>query len=157
MTPRTVMFSLPEDMSVAGVLKKHPQLRFSRIPVYGVNHDDVTGFVLKNDILLQAAGGEGEQPLAALKRPIAVIPAVLPLRELFERLLNERTQLALAVDEYGGTAGLVTQEDLIETLLGLEIVDEADTIQDMQQLARQKWLERARRLGVVIDEKDVPR
>jgi len=113
--------------------------------------------VLKSDILLQAAGGEGEQPLTALKRPIAVIPAVLPLRELFERLLNERTQIALVVDEYGGTAGLVTQEDLIETLLGLEIVDEADTTHDMQQLARQKWLERARRLGVIIDEKDVPR
>jgi CBS domain containing-hemolysin-like protein len=152
MTPRTVVFALRETLTVAETLAAHQDLRFSRIPVYGKDDDDVTSFVLKSDILLRAAQQQGDIPLSDLKRPILIVPPDLPLRDLFERLMNERAHLALVVDEYGGTAGLVTMEDLVETLLGLEIVDETDAHQDMQELARQQWFKRARRLGIVPDD-----
>ncbi len=154
MTPRTVIFALAETSTVEEILQDHPQIRFSRIPIYAENHDDITGFVLKTDLLLAAAGGRAETPLLELRRDLIVVPADLSLRHLFDRLMKERAHLALAVDEYGGTAGLVTLEDLIETLLGLEIVDEADAVHDMQELARKQWRERARGLGLWVQKSE---
>jgi len=148
MTPRTVVFALPAQNTVDDVLAEHPEMRFSRIPIYAADLDDVTGFVLKSDILLLGAQNRGETPLAELQRPIPIVPEDLPLSKLFERLMDEQNHVALVVDEYGGTEGLVTIEDLLETLLGLEIVDEADAVDDMQELARRRWSRRARQLGV---------
>ena len=155
MTPRTVVFALPEVQTVGEVLADHPEIRFSRIPVYGENRDDVTGFILKSDLLLHAAQQEAQTPLVDFKRAMLVVPGDLLLRDLFERLMNDRAHVALVVDEYGGTAGLVTLEDLVETLLGLEIVDEADAVQDMQEWARQQWRHRARRLGLLAEDEAV--
>jgi CBS domain containing-hemolysin-like protein len=149
MTPRTVIFTLPETLTVAEALDAHPDPGFSRIPVYGKDRDEVKGFVLKSDVLIEAANLQGATTLSHLKRPIPVIPGDLPLHELFDRLLNERTHMALVADEYGGTEGLVTMEDVVETLLGLEIVDEVDKVQDMQELARQQWRKRALRQGII--------
>ncbi len=154
MTPRTVIFALPQTEIVGDVLAAHPEIRFSRIPIYDKNRDDVTGFVLKSDLLLRAAEQQPETPLAALKRALLVVPGGLPLRDLFERLMKDRAHVALVVDEYGGTAGLVSLEDLVETLLGLEIVDEADAVNDMQEWAREQWRNRARRLGLLSEEVD---
>ena len=154
MTPRTVVFTLKESLTVNETLKAHPVLCFSRIPLIKSNRDEISGFVLKNDILLKAAHQEGSARISEMKRDILVIPQDLPLQEFFGRLLNQRAQLALAVDEYGGTAGIVTLEDLIETLLGTEIVDEGDTVADMRKLAREKWFARAKRLGIIT--KDTP-
>jgi CBS domain containing-hemolysin-like protein len=83
-----------------------------------------------------------------------VVPGDLSLRGLFERLMEERVYLALVVDEYGGTSGIVTMEDLLETLLGLEIVDEEDPAHDMQELARKQWARRAKRQGIIQDTED---
>jgi hypothetical protein len=80
------------------------------------------------------------------------VPDTLPLPDLFERLLDRLEHIALVVDEYGGMGGIVTMEDVVETLLGLEIVDEADSVEDMQAMARQQWLRRARRLGIVPED-----
>lgn len=157
MTPRTVIFALPRTQTVAETLAAHPKIRFSRLPIYGENQDDVTGFVLKDEVLLRAAQEGGDTILAELERPLLVVPGNLNLRSLFERLMDDRAHVALVVDEYGGTAGLVTMEDVVETLLGLEIVDEADAVQDMQVLARQQWLERARRLALVDEDVEVER
>jgi CBS domain containing-hemolysin-like protein len=154
MTPRTVVFSVPQNSTVSETVAAHPDLRFSRIPVYGKDREDISGFVLKSDVLLRAARLEGETRLSELMRPITVAPGILPLHEVFARLLKERAQLALVVDEYGGMEGLLTMEDVIETLLGLEIVDEGDAVQDMQELAREQWLRRARRLGIVSEGTD---
>jgi CBS domain containing-hemolysin-like protein len=151
MTPRTVIFALAEELTIAEVLEAHPDPSFSRIPVYGKDRDDVKGFVLKSDVLLAAANLQGETTLSHLKRPIPVIPGDVPLHELFDRLLNERTHMALVADEYGGTEGLVTMEDVVETLLGLEIVDEVDKVQDMQELARRQWRKRALRQGIILE------
>ena len=154
MTPRTVIFALPETWTVGEVLENHPKIRFSRIPIFASDRDEITGFVLKVDLLLRAAEHQKDTPLTELRRPLAVAPKSLTLRRLFDRLMNERDHLALVVDEYGGTEGLVTLEDLLETLLGLEIVDEADAVHDMQLLARRKWTERARRLGLVLEDSE---
>jgi CBS domain containing-hemolysin-like protein len=86
-----------------------------------------------------------------LRREILVVPETVPLPQLLERFLDSREHIALVVDEYGGTAGVVSMEDVVETVLGMEIMDEADKHKDMQELARQQWLKRARRLGLVSD------
>lgn len=154
MTPRTVVFALPEKSTVGSVLEDHGSFRFSRLPVYRENKDDVKGYVLTDDLLLKAAQND-DLPLSELKREIEIVPIMLPLPDLLERFLETGEHIALVIDEYGGMAGVVTLEDVIETLLGLEIVDEADSVEDMQALARQQWLNRARRLGIV-DENDDP-
>ncbi|MFP4597366.1 MAG: CNNM domain-containing protein [Persicimonas sp.] len=152
MTPRTVVLAAPEDQTVADFFEERPNPRFSRIPVFGENRDDITGYVLKHDLLLELANDRGDSEIGELKRDIIVAPELLSLRELFERLLETQEHLALVVDEYGGMAGIVSMEDLVETLLGMEIVDEVDLIQDMQVLARQQWYNRAKRLGLVPED-----
>ena len=152
MTPRTVVFALPQAQTVGETLAAHPELRFSRIPVYDKDRDDITGFILKSDLLLHAVQQQTDAALADFKRSILVVGGSLLLRDLFGQLMNDQVHVALVVDEYGGTAGLVTLEDLVETLLGLEIVDEADAVQDMQEWARQQWRKRAQRLGILTDE-----
>ena len=144
MTPRTVIFGFPEEMNVGELLKQHHDLQMSRIPVYEGTIDEVTGFVLKTDVLLAQARDKFDTKLRDLRRPINAIPSSASLPDAFELLLNQREHLVLVVDEYGGTDGLVTMEDLIETLLGTEIVDEADTAADMQRLARKQWKQRVR-------------
>jgi CBS domain containing-hemolysin-like protein len=152
MTPRTVVFDLHEGQSIGDVVEEHDEFRFSRIPVYDDDPDDVTGYVLKDEMLLRAAQEEHDVLLETIAREILVVRETLPLPDLLERLLDRLEHIALVVDEYGGVAGVVTMEDVVETLLGLEIVDEADSVEDMQALARQQWFKRARELGVVSDE-----
>jgi len=152
MTPRTVVVTLPQDQTVGEVIETHDSFRFSRLPVHAETREDITGFVLKDDILLRAAQEHYDEPLEALRRDLEVVPESLPLLDLFERLLDQSAHIALVVDEYGGMAGIVTLEDVVETLLGLEIVDEVDSVDDMQKLAREQWRKRAERLGIVPDE-----
>ncbi|PSQ64230.1 MAG: hemolysin [Bacteroidetes bacterium QH_1_61_8] len=152
MTPRTVVFDLPEQKTIGEVVDEHEEFRFSRIPVYDDNLDDVTGYVLKDEMLLRAAQEEHDVPLGEIAREILVVRENLPLPDLLERLLDSLEHIALVIDEYGGVAGVVTMEDVVETLLGLEIVDEADSVEDMQALARKQWFKRARELGMVSDD-----
>ncbi len=160
MTPRTVMFSLPANTRVGelvprGNLKeseggssrpedtlRRSTMIFSRIPVYDDSPETIVGYVLKDEIFLRAARDELDLPLAKIVRKLEVVPDSLPLPALFERLVATQEQIALVVDEYGGVAGVVTMEDVLETLLGLEIVDEADDAVDMREMARRKWRER---------------
>ncbi len=152
MTPRTVMFALQQDVTVHEVMQAHAELGFSRIPIYGKDTDDVTGFVLKTDILLNEHRSEGKARLRDLKRELRAVHEATRLSLVFEELLDNRAHILLAVDDYGGTEGLVTLEDVVETLIGIEIVDEADQIDDMRRLARQKWQERMERLGIDVQE-----
>jgi CBS domain containing-hemolysin-like protein len=148
MTPRTVVFALKADQTVAEVMKEHEHLNFSRIPMYSKNRDDATGYVLRREIIYEAARDQHETRLEALKRPFVVVQENISVQVLFEQLVTEREHIALVVDEYGGMAGIVTLEDLVETLLGMEIIDEVDTVEDMQELARQQWKKRAERIGL---------
>ncbi|MBW2529268.1 MAG: HlyC/CorC family transporter [Deltaproteobacteria bacterium] len=154
MTPRPVIFHLPAAATVGDVVKKCEERGFSRIPVTGGSVDDINGYVLRDDILLQAARDRQGTTLQELQRNILTVPASMPLSRVFDRLLRKTDTLALVVDEYGGTEGLVTAEDVVETLLGLEIVDESDTAVDMQALARAQWEKRARKLRLLESEPD---
>lgn len=160
MTPRTVMFSLPADTRVGELVPRgnltggegdeagpedtlrRSTMIFSRIPVYDGSPEKIIGYVLKDEIFLRAARDELDLPLAKIVRKLQVVPDSLPLPALFERLVATQEQIALVVDEYGGVDGVVTMEDVLETLLGLEIVDEADDTVDMREMARRKWRER---------------
>lgn len=157
MTPRTVITALPEETTINDSLQLISKTPFSRIPVYKSNIDKITGFVLKGDVLIHSTENRGDDILSSLKREILFLPETVPLSTVFDRFFRERQHIAIVVNEHGGTEGLVTLEDLIETIMGMEIVDETDNVKDMRILARKKWVERARALGINedawIDEK----
>ncbi|WP_106791541.1 CNNM domain-containing protein [Aquimarina sp. Aq78] len=154
MTPRTVMKIASEDTTLEEFFNENQNLRFSRIPVYKENADNITGQVLKDDIFKEMANQNGHKKISEIKRPILFTTRNLPIPDLFNELIQSKNHLALVVDEYGSVNGLVTMEDVIETLLGLEIVDESDTETDMQILARKNWENRAKRLGILDDKKE---
>jgi len=154
MTPRTVVQMASEQQSIREFYDANRLLRFSRIPLCRERPpDDVTGYLLKDELLTAIIQGRGAEPLASLKRDIIVIHAHFPIPRLFNRFLQQHEQIALVVDEFGGTAGIVTLEDVIETLLGTEIIDEQDGTVDMQRLARRSWERRARKLGLPEEER----
>ena len=124
---------------------------FSRIPIYEGQPDNMTGYVLKVDLLLDMARDRFSTVLKEHRRDVLFVPEYQSVRELFELLLAEQQHIAVVVDEYGGIAGLATMEDVVETLLGLEIVDESDVEQDMRELARSQWEQRARRMGITLE------
>jgi len=154
MTPRPVMFTLPADMTVGEVMTQHPAIKFSRIPIYDTNWEDIHSFVLKNDIMLEASYERLDTKLYSLGRKIKMIPEVITLILILEQFLNEREHIAMVVDEYGGIEGIVTMEDIVETLLGIEIVDETDVTIDMQAMARRQWAKRAQALGLISPEEE---
>jgi CBS domain containing-hemolysin-like protein len=150
MTPRTVMVMANEEQTVSDFYEENRPFTFSRFPLYRENKDAITGLLLKNDLLQQLIDGKPDISLKSIKRDIVMVPETLPLRKIFDRLTSERQHLAVILDEYGGILGMVTQEDIIETLLGLEIMDETDKVTDLQKYARQKWEERARKMGLIV-------
>ncbi|MGB5984160.1 MAG: CBS domain-containing protein, partial [Desulfobacterales bacterium] len=148
MTPRTVISALPEAMPVSEALRRVTRMPFSRIPVYDGQIDNITGFVIKDDVLVFSSQKGDNQLLKALRREISMVPESVSLPVLLERFLKERHHIAVVVNEHGGIDGLVTLEDLIETLMGMEIMDETDLAEDMRALARNRWLERIRVMGL---------
>jgi len=152
MTPRTVLFSLPGGTEVAEFFRKYEQIRFSRIPVYGDDPDHIQGFVLRSDLLLAQARGESIRTLDSFRRELPVLPDSASLARAFTLLLRQTSHLAMVVDEYGDLQGILTLEDIFETLLGLEIIDEGDEAVDMQQLARDRWKRRAEKIGFKYGE-----
>ncbi len=150
MTPRTVVFALQQDQTVHGVIDRVREASFSRILLYGENRDDVSGFVLKTDVLLNERESEGEATLADLKRELRAVDPETSLSHVLEELLDNRAHILLVVDQYGGMQGIVTLEDVVETLIGMEIVDEVDKIDDMRKLARAQWMDRVRRAGIDV-------
>lgn len=152
MTPRPVMFMLPEDMTVGDFFEQHPDIGISRIPLQSGSQPTVWYYVLKNDLLLALARDETDKKLVDLGREILVVPEMVSVFRLFEQLLDRREHIALIVEEYGGVAGLATMEDILETLLGFEIIDETDKITNMRKWARKQWYQRARSLGLIPEE-----
>lgn len=142
MTPRTVVTLVNENMTLEQFLKEKEYLRFSRIPVYSENQDNITGYVFRQNVFEKLAESHNTLKLKELKKQIVIIPRTKPVFNLWEQLLEKKEHIALVVDEYGGLDGIVTMEDIIETLLGFEIVDEKDTIVDMQQYAKERWKQR---------------
>ena len=149
MTPRPVLFSLSAHLTIKEVVEQYPELTFSRIPIYETSHENINNYVLKTDIFYAISKKQDSKKLLDLRRELLVIPETAGLLFLFEQLLDQRKHIALVIDEYGGVAGLVTLEDIVETLIGIEIVDETDITTDMQKLARKQWEKRARKLGLI--------
>lgn len=156
MTPRVVMFSLPADLNIRDYLKNYVRDNpFSRIPIYeGDDKEDIIGFVLKDEILIKAAEDKFETTLLDLRKDVAMISELTSFPEAFESLQSNQFQLAVVHDEYGGVTGIVSIEDFTEELWGIEIVDEADTADDMQEVARKKWEEKSKRTGIKLIKKD---
>jgi len=152
MTPRTIMKTENETTTVETFFNANSNIRFSRIPIYTDDSDNIIGLVLKDDVFKEMAFGNGNKLLSELKRNIIIVNRSLPIPKLFEQLVESRNHMALVVDEYGSVSGLVTMEDVIETLLGLEIMDESDNVSDLQLLARKSWETRAKRLGIIDKE-----
>ena len=116
--------------------------------------EHITGYILKDQLLKQMVQKKGNEPLGSIKREILIVHASFPIPELFSRFLQKQEHIDLVVDEFGGMAGIVTLEDVIETLVGMEIVDESDGAADMQALARKNWERRARRFGLIEERQE---
>jgi len=142
LTPRTVVHMLDEGTTVSEALGIEETRQFTRIPVYRDSADNVTGMVIRVNLFEAEREGAAQDAIADHAQPIVRVPEELPVYRLLDRFIRERAQLFLVEDEFGQTAGIVTLEDAVETLLGREIVDESDAVADMQALARDKHRER---------------
>lgn len=136
LTPRTVVSALPADTTIEEATKE--LLRFSRVPIYTDDKDSMDRFVLRHDLLRKAAQGEGAQPVEKVARPLKAVPETTTVAQLLNLFIEKQEHIFLVVDEYGGTEGIVTMEDAIESLLGAEITDETDPVTDMRELA-EEW------------------
>lgn len=139
MTPRVVVAIADEDLYLKDFLKNKDYLKFSRIPIYSENREHITGYVFRQSVFEKLAEDQHDLKLKDIKRDIIILPDTLVLFSAWETLLERKEHIAMIIDEYGGIEGIVTMEDIIETLLGLEIVDEKDIINDMQKYARDRW------------------
>ncbi|MCB0639403.1 MAG: HlyC/CorC family transporter [Lewinella sp.] len=152
MTPRTVVKAANQALTVQEFYDRNRELPFSRIPIFQDSKDHITGFILKDVVLEQLVHQQGDTLLSDIGRSITIVEEDQSIQDVLNTLLGKREQIALVVDTFGGMAGIVTLEDVFETLLGLEIVDELDSVEDMQILARQNWEKRAKKLGLIEEE-----
>jgi CBS domain containing-hemolysin-like protein len=139
MTPRTVVTALPEDTTVGEVLQKLGKMPFSRIPIYVNDLDHITGYVLRLHIYEYSVRNQLDVPLKLFSRKIHAVPETNPVAKVLEELIDRKEHILLLVEEYGGTAGIITQEDVMESLLGIEITDETDLVADLRQLASERY------------------
>ena len=144
LTPRSVVHMLDQNLTVSEALDQPQTRQFTRIPVYGAGFDDITGKVIRADLFEAERSGHGAEPVSHFAKPVFRVSEKLPVQQLLDLFIKHRLHLFMVEDEFGQTAGVVTLEDAIETLLGREIIDERDTVEDMQALARGKYRERLR-------------
>lgn len=151
MTPRVVVAVADENMPLEEFLKKKEYLHYSRIPVYSGNNENITGYVFRQSVFEKLAESQTDLTLGDIARDIVVVTEFQSLMSVWEILLDRKEHIALIVDEYGGMDGVVTMEDIIETILGLEIVDEMDREIDMQEYARERWRQRRAKYNILRD------
>ena len=139
MTPRVVAAIAPESMTIKKFYKDRRFLHHSRIPVYSDNDEYITGYILRMDALQLMAEDKFDRTLSDIKRSVSSFPEDTTIDKIWDGMLKSKEQIAIIINEYGSFQGLLTMEDIIETVLGDEIVDERDEVVDMQQLALDKW------------------
>jgi CBS domain containing-hemolysin-like protein len=139
MTPRVVVAAASEDLPLKNFAEDKAYLNFSRIPIFSENVENITGYVLRQAVFEKLVNEEHDLKLKDIKREIVFVQNTIVLFDLWEKLLEKKEHIAIIVDDYGGVDGIVTLEDIIETLLGLEITDEKDTVVDMQKFAKDRW------------------
>nr|WP_240194258.1 hemolysin family protein [Desulfopila inferna] len=146
MTPRTVTFSLNEDNTVAEAMEQIQRLTsHSRVPIYSGEPDNVTGIIMPKEVLLAAARQQFDQRLSSLKQSVHFVPETAPLNRILIDFFDRRQHLFIVVDEYGSMTGVISMEDILEEIVGREIIDESDRALDMRELARKQTLESMRR------------
>lgn len=152
-TPNTVVFSESQDLIVDEFFHKHKKVRFTRIPVYDHSPDNIVGFVLRSDLLLAQARGNKEILLKTYVREMPTLLEGMSLSHAMKEMLADKAHMVLVVNEYGTVRGILTLEDVMETLIGHEIVDEDDKHMDMQKRAKQLWKIKAKKYGLEVNEK----
>ncbi|MBP3202153.1 MAG: DUF21 domain-containing protein [Bacteroidales bacterium] len=155
MTPRVVAAIAPESMTLRQFYKRDNLSHNSRIPVYAESPEFITGYILRYDVLEQLADDKFDVRLGSIKRKIAAFHEETSVSDIWESLLKTKDQIALIIDDYGCFQGIITLEDIIETIQGVEIIDENDTVTDMQQYARERWHKRQNQYKqIVLPEED---
>ncbi|HON51705.1 MAG TPA: CNNM domain-containing protein [Bacteroidales bacterium] len=154
MTPRVVLAIADENLPISIFLQSKHYLKYSRIPIYCNNEENITGYVFRQTVFEKLAEDKHDMKLKDIRRDIVIVHNSKTLFTVWENLLERREHIALVVDEYGGVDGIVTMEDIIETMLGLEIIDEKDTIADMQSFARERWKLREAKYSYLHQIKD---
>ena len=155
MTPSSVVEMAEESMTLKEFYQHADYSNYSRIPIYNEENDDfIKGFVLKQDILEKLSEDKFNMRLSEIARPILTFQETESLSKIWETLLEKKEHISVIIDEYGCFRGIVTMEDVIETMLGTEIVDEKDTVTDMQELARERWEEQKMEMQELQEENE---
>lgn len=138
MTPRTVVFSLSEHLSLEEAREKSESWEHSRFPVYDKDMEDVVGIVLTKELFIALGRGKKESHLTDLMRPVRFVVETAKLSKVLMEFIESREKLFVVIDEYGGLSGVISLEDILEEILGREIMDESDQVADKRELARQR-------------------
>ncbi len=154
MTPRVVANIASENMTLRQFYKNPDLSHNSRIPVYAESPEFITGYVMRYDVLKNLADDKFDMRLREIKRDIKMFNEETSVGDIWEELLKSKDQIALIIDEYGAFQGILTLEDIIETILGMEIIDENDVVSDMQQYARERWERRQRQRKLIVLPED---
>jgi CBS domain containing-hemolysin-like protein len=156
MTPQVVVAMEPDTMTVEELYKDKDALHFARIPVYKDDDEDkVTGYVLRQDVMDCIANDQFSTTLKSLQRHIVAVKEGHVITRLWETLIRNKEHIAVVVDEYGSVLGIVTLEDIIETIFGMEIIDETDKVEDMQKYAREEWEKRQKEENMETIEEQI--
>ena len=153
MTPRVVAATASEKMTLKAYYDSDAYDHFSRIPVYNESQEFITGYVLRDDALEELTEDHFQKTLGEIKRPLLYFNEDANVGDIFDRMLQEKSQIGAVIDEYGCFQGILTLEDVIETIFGFEIIDEMDVVTDMQQYARERWQQRQKKYRV-LSQKD---
>lgn len=154
MTPRVVAAIAPEQMALKEYYDSDKYDHFSRIPVYAESPEFITGYVLRDDALEELTEDHFQKTLGEIKRPLLYFNEEANMGDIFDRMLQEKSQIGVVIDDYGCFQGVLTFEDVIETIFGFEIIDEMDVVTDMQQYARERWQQRQKKYRV-LSQKEV--
>jgi CBS domain containing-hemolysin-like protein len=138
MTPRTVVTSLDENLTVDEVFKVHPNVPFARIPIYKDSIDTISGMVRRRDLHNAIVRNNGDKKLFQISKEAVFIPENASADKALRLLLSEHSQLSMVVDEFGSVVGVLAMEDIIESILGQEIFEHDDPAVDMRELAKRK-------------------
>ena len=149
MTPRVVAAIAPESMTLRDYYDDDRYDHFSRIPVYAESPEYITGYVLRDDALENLAEDKFDMTLGEIKRDLPYFNEEKSISDIWDSMLKQKSQIALIIDEYGCFQGILTMEDIIETVFGFEIIDESDEVSDMQQYARERWQQRQKRFKTI--------